>query len=66
MLDGHAVAFYGYPRGMQDFDVWVHATKENATRAYNAIAALGFPCDGIDTSTLSDPNIGIRMGVPPM
>jgi hypothetical protein len=66
MLGGHAVAFYGYPRGTQDFDVWVHATKENATRAYNAIAAFGFPCDGIDTSTLSDPNIGIRMGVPPM
>lgn len=66
MLGGHAVSFYGYPRATADFDVWVHATTENAARAFAAMVEFGFPSDGLDATTLSDPNIGVRMGVPPL
>jgi hypothetical protein len=65
VLGGYAVAFYGYPRATSDFDIWVRATQENATRAFRAIAEYGFPLNGITETTLAEPDTGVRMGVPP-
>jgi hypothetical protein len=48
VLGGHAVAFHGHPRATKDMDVLVRATRANATRVYQALAAFGAPLQAFE------------------
>ena len=43
VVGGYAVAFHGHPRATKDIDILVHATPENASKVYQALAAFGAP-----------------------
>lgn len=43
VVGGIAVAFHGHPRATKDIDILVHATPDNATKVYRALAAFGAP-----------------------
>lgn len=42
VVDGHAVAFHGYPRFTGDIDFFVRPTGENADRIMDVLVAFGF------------------------
>ena len=50
VLGGHAVAFHGHPRATKDLDVLVRATRANAARVYQALAAFGAPLQAFEVS----------------
>ena len=59
------MAVHGRPRATKDLDVWVDATKENASRVMKALRAFGAPLDDLVERDLEIPGVGLQIGVPP-
>jgi hypothetical protein len=66
VVGAHALAAHGHIRATKDLDVWVHATHENATRAYRALAAFGAPLHDLTEADLATPGTIFQIGVPPV
>jgi hypothetical protein len=66
LVGGHAVAFHGRPRATKDFDLWMEATPDNATRVLSALRKFGAPLGSLTERDLAQPGYGFRMGVPPL
>jgi hypothetical protein len=49
ILGGYAIAFHGHPRYTKDLDVWLEASKENASNMMKALVDFGF--GDLDVST---------------
>lgn len=67
VLGGHAVAFHGHPRATKDMDVLVRATRENAARVYQALAAFGAPLASFEVSVADFASYDgvLQIGLPP-
>jgi hypothetical protein len=65
LVGGHAVGFYGLPRATKDFDLWIEASPENASRVMIALQAFGAPLGDLAVGDLAAPGSGFRMGSPP-
>ena len=66
VVGAHALAAHGHIRATKDLDVWVHATRENAARAYRALAAFGAPLHDLTETDLATPGTIFQIGVPPV
>jgi hypothetical protein len=66
VVGAHALAAHGHPRASKDLDVWVHATSDNAERAYRALAAFGAPLDDLSVDDLSTAGTVFQIGVEPV
>ena len=67
VVGAHALAAHGVPRVTGDLDVWVEASRENAHRVWQALAAFGAPVDTLDLaeSDFSTPDRVVQLGLPP-
>ncbi len=65
VVGAHALAFHGHPRFTGDLDILVHNEEENAQRAFQAIAAFGFPASGLAASDFQQRDQIIELGRPP-
>jgi hypothetical protein len=65
LVEGNAVAVHGRPRATKDFDLWVEASEENASRVMLALRAFGAPLGTLSEDDLARPGLGFRMGTPP-
>ena len=65
VVGAHAVIFYSVPRYTKDLDIWIEPTRENAERAYRALAAFGAPLANISMADLCTPETILQIGVEP-
>ena len=65
VIDGHAVAFHGYPRATADLDVWVAVNLTNASRIVAALKDFGFDLPELSPDLFLREDHVIRMGVAP-
>lgn len=67
VVGAYALGAHGIPRATADFDIWIDASAENATRVMRALARFGVALDalGIRASDLVDPDMVVHFGVPP-
>ena len=65
LVGGHAVGLFALPRATKDFDLWVEASRDNATRVISALRTFGAPMGALTTDDLASPGNGFRMGDPP-
>ena len=62
VVGGIAVNAHGYLRATHDLDLFIRPTEENARKAYNALAALGAPVEGLESNDLVDGEANFRFG----
>ena len=56
VVGAHALAAHGQVRATKDLDVWIRPSRDNAARAYKALAAFGAPLSELKaTLELTDP-----------
>lgn len=65
LVDGHAVAFHGYPRFTEDVDLYVRPTPENAQRIVAALDAFGFGSVGLTVDDFTADDRVIQLGRAP-
>jgi len=65
LVGGHAVGLYGRPRATKDFDLWIEASPDNASRVMAALRKFGAPLASLTEAELARPGTGFRMGTPP-
>jgi hypothetical protein len=65
VVGGYAVAFHGHPRHTKDVDVWIDRSRENATRAQQALAVFGAPLGDVTVEDLMNPELVLQLGVAP-
>lgn len=66
VVGAYALGVHGRPRATMDFDVWVEATPQNATRVVAALRGFGAPLHGVTEQDFSVPGVGLHIGVPPI
>ncbi|GAC1412149.1 MAG: hypothetical protein NVSMB64_22360 [Candidatus Velthaea sp.] len=66
IVGAHAVARYARPRATGDFDVFIDAAAENATRVYDALIRFGAPLHGIDVADFTSDDLVFQIGVEPV
>ena len=66
VVGAHALAAHGHPRASKDLDVWVHATADNAERAYRALASFGAPLDDLSVDDLATAGTIFQIGIEPV
>src|SRR5271165_3192009 len=64
LIGGYAVSAFGYVRNTVDMDVWIASDPDNLRRVLEAIRDFAFPAAPDDL--LSEPDVMVRMGVPPL
>ena len=65
LVEGHAVAFHGYPRFTGDTDFFVDPTVENGERLVGVFSNFGFGDLGFTASDFTEPGTVIQLGRPP-
>ena len=66
VIGAYALAFHGVPRFTGDIDVLIRPAPDNARRLLAALAAFGFPVDGLSPEAITDPRRMLEMGLPPV
>jgi hypothetical protein len=65
IIDGYALAFYGYPRNTGDMDFWIEPSKENIQNLLDALKSFGFSSLGLKIIDFMDNDNVIQLGFPP-
>lgn len=65
IVGAHAVIFHTTPRYTKDLDIWIEASRKNATRVYEALREFGAPLHDLTIEDLSVPGIIFQIGVEP-
>jgi predicted nucleotidyltransferase len=65
IVGAYAMAAHGYPRATGDIDLWVMASRENATRVYKALKEFGAPLAEIDDTTFAQKDVIFQIGIAP-
>jgi hypothetical protein len=65
LVGAYALAAYGYPRATGDMDVWIHPSRENAVKVWQALARFGAPLSDLSPSDLEKPDLVFQIGVAP-
>lgn len=66
VVGAHALSVHDRARATKDLDVWIRPTRENATKAWNALAAFGAPLDALTVEDLTDEDTVFQIGVAPL
>lgn len=66
VVGAHALAAHGTPRATGDLDLWVRPSEENARRVWSALIRFGAPLVGLREADLTEPDLVIQFGVPPV
>lgn len=66
VIGGYAVIRYSEPRYTKDLDIWVEASKSNATRVLRALSEFGAPIDNLTAEDLATPGLIYVFGIPPV
>jgi hypothetical protein len=66
VVGAHALAAHGTPRATGDLDLWVRPSEENAKRVWSALIRFGAPLEGLREADLTEPDLVIQIGVPPV
>ena len=62
VVGGVAVNIHGYMRATNDLDLFIRPTEENARAAFDALAGLGIPLEGLEPADLLDDEENLRFG----
>lgn len=67
MVGAHCLSVHGVTRATGDLDLLIHATPENAARAWRALRRFGAPVEahGLRESDLTEPEVVYQIGLPP-
>jgi hypothetical protein len=65
IVGGHAVMLYTEPRYTKDLDVWIEASKDNASRVWRALAEFGAPLAGLSPDDFAHEGFFYQLGLPP-
>ncbi|HEX7709216.1 MAG TPA: hypothetical protein VF701_22370 [Thermoanaerobaculia bacterium] len=65
IVGAYALAAHALPRATGDLDIWVRASRENASRVRRAIEIFGMPVDNISVAELEEPGLVLQFGFPP-
>lgn len=67
IVGAHAVAFHATPRATKDLDLFLDPQEENAARSLAALREFFGGADlGYQLEDLTDPDMVIQLGVPPV
>ena len=66
VIGGYAYGFHVEPRYTKDIDIWIEASKSNATRVLKVLDIFGAPVDNLTIKDLAIPGLIYIFGVPPM
>lgn len=66
LVGGYALAIHGYPRNTGDMDIWYQRDPDNINRLLYVLRDFGFTSTGLTTKDLSEPEIVIQLGYPPV
>lgn len=66
VVGAHALAAHGHVRATKDLDVWIRPTRDNAARAYRALADFGAPLSDLEEADLATPGTIFQIGVAPV
>jgi predicted nucleotidyltransferase len=68
IVGGYAVMKYTEPHFTKNLDVWVHNSRANAERLFDALAQFGAPLehDGITAETFCQDEIMYQIGIAPV
>jgi hypothetical protein len=58
LVGGHAVGLFGRPRATKDFDPWIEASPDDASRVLGALRDFGAPLAGLTEADLAQPGNG--------
>ena len=67
VVDAHALAVHGVPRGTQDLDVWIDPDPANVERVWRALAEFGSALEqlGVTRDDLHRVDVVVQIGLPP-
>jgi hypothetical protein len=65
VVGAHALAAHGAPRATGDLDIWVDASRDNATRVLEALGRFGAPLFDLTVDDLCARDTVFQIGVPP-
>ena len=65
LVGAYALAVHGVARATGDIDLWVRPTRDNAVRAWNALAKFGAPETGLSAADLTTAGLIYQIGVVP-
>ena len=66
IVDGYAVALYGYPRLTGDLDVWIKPSLENARKVIDVLRKFGLGTVDLNEKDFSTEYKIIQLGYPPV
>ena len=66
LVGGYAVSYYSQPKFTQDIDFWINPSGENAKKMIKVLAEFGFASLNITEDDLTNPDMVIQLGRPPM
>lgn len=66
LIDGYAVAYYGYPRATADMDIWIAIAPNNAQKMCTVLEEFGMPVSELQPTMFLAADKIVRMGVPPL
>lgn len=65
IVDGYALAIYGYPRYTKDLDVWIWIDKVNAVKIIQILNEFGFGSLNLSEDDFLEEGYVIQLGQPP-
>lgn len=65
IVGAYALAAYGYPRAIGDFDLWVQATAENSKKILSSLTSFGTSTSGLTEKTFMEKGVIFQIGVAP-
>lgn len=65
VVGAHAFAIHGRPRMTEDLDVFIEATRSNATRLRQALVEFGFGAAAPEAAILAEPKRVFMLGAKP-
>lgn len=66
LVGGYVLAIHGYPRNTGDMNIWYQRDPDNINRLLYVLRDFGFTSTGLTTKDLSEPEIVIQLGNPPV
>lgn len=65
IVGAYAVAIHGRPRATGDLDVWVKASRENASKVLRGLKEFGAPLMDLTEEDLASEGVIFQVGLPP-
>lgn len=66
LIGGYAVSYYGHPGILEDLNIWIAVSPENASRIVNVLKRFGMEIPELALEMFLDDRRTFRLGAPPM